>query len=69
MFPFAVSLLAGDVVAGVDSALGADAVAAFDRDHGNQIDIDAFFSEFDGTRQSGQSAADDDHTFFGWLMP
>ena len=64
MLPLAVALLAGDFVAGIDAALGADAVAALDRHHGKQIDRDAFFGQFDRAGQSGQSAADDNDTFF-----
>ena len=62
--PLAVSLLAGDVVAGVDAALGADAVAALDGDHREEIDVDAFLGQLDGAGQAGESAADDDDAFF-----
>src|SRR5690606_23169894 len=60
--PLAVALLAGDVVAGVDASLGADTVAALHRDHGKQVNVDAFFRELDRAGEAGQSAPDDDHT-------
>ena len=64
--PFGKALLAGDFVAGVDAALGADAVAAFDGDHREEIDADALFGQLDGASEASKSAADDDDTFFGY---
>jgi hypothetical protein len=50
--PLAVTLLAGDVVAGVDAALGADAVAALHRHHREQIDVHAFLGQLHGAGQA-----------------
>ena len=61
--PLGVSLLASDVVAGVDAALRADAVGALHGDHGEQVDIDALFGELDGAGEARQATADDDHAF------
>ncbi len=61
--PLAVALLAGDVVAGVDSALGADAVAALDGNHGEEIDVEPVLGELDGAREAREAAADHDHSF------
>ena len=65
MHPLAVSLLAGDVVAGVDAALGADAVAALDGDHGEQIDGDAFLGELHAADRPANPAADHDDSLLG----
>jgi len=46
VLPFGVALLACDVVAGVDAALGADAVGALHRHQRKQIDMKSFFCQF-----------------------
>lgn len=61
--PLAVPLLSGDFVAGVDAALGTDAMTAFDGDHGEEVDGHAFLGEFDGAGQTRQTAADDNDSF------
>src|SRR5438045_3005331 len=66
MNPLGIALLARDIVGRIDSALRADGVGALDRDHREQIDGYALFSQFYGTGESGESAADDDHVLLGW---
>src|SRR2546421_6849245 len=61
MHPLAVTLLAGNVVAGVDPALRADAVAALHGHHGKQINGHPFLGQLDGASQAGQSAPNHDH--------
>jgi hypothetical protein len=58
--PLAVALLAGDVVARVDAALRAHAVRSLDRDHREQVDVEAFLGDAGRGGQSGQPSSDDD---------
>ena len=62
VLPFAVALLAGHLVAGIDAALSADAVRALHWDHGKEIDADAGLGHANGRRQAGQTAANDNDT-------
>lgn len=49
----------------IDSALGADTVAAFDRDDREEFDFVSGFSELHGGHEASESSANDDYSFFG----
>ena len=62
-----VTLLARDLVARVDSALGAHRVAAFHRDQRKEVHRDAALGDADGGGEAGESAADHDDASVGIL--
>jgi hypothetical protein len=66
-------MLAGDVVAGVDAALGKGAIALLSGAEREEIDAHALLGEFHRARQARYSGADDDdamrerHYFFSTI--
>jgi hypothetical protein len=62
--PLAETLLSNHIGAGVDPALGTDAVRPLDRDQREQIDRHAGFGDADGGGQTRQSPADHYDSFF-----
>ena len=59
VLPLVVAELPRLVIDAVDPALGAHAVGAFHGREAHQIDIDADFRQLHGSRQSGQTTAND----------
>ncbi len=59
-----VALLAGDLVAGVDAALGAHGVRALDGDHAEEVHGDAGLGDTDGRGEAREPAPDHDHPAF-----
>src|SRR5581483_8064470 len=53
--------LALQILGGVDAALGADRVRPLHRNDGEEVDVTSHLGNFDGGRQSCQSATDDNN--------
>ena len=63
--PFAVALLAGQVVDGVDSALSANTVRPSDRNHADQGNMYAGLSQLHGGGEARETSPYDDDVLLG----
>jgi hypothetical protein len=72
VLPLAEALLPGDVVAGVDAALGAHRVAALHGDDAEEVDLHAELGALDCAREAREPASDDDDALVlgghGWVV-